>query len=374
MSAPLEGILVVAIEQAVAAPYCTARLADAGARVIKVERIGGDFARAYDTAADGESVWFMWLNRGKESLEVDFKNPEDAALLHRILARADVFVQNLSPGAAARAGFGPEALRRANPRLVTCSISGYGEDGPYRDMRAYDMLVQAESGLASITGTADAPGRVGVSACDIGTGMNAHAAILQALYARERTGHGVELAVSMFDAMADWMGAPLLFYEQGGRLLERTGLSHPMIAPYGAFPVQGGGQLLISIQNEREWARFARDVLERPDLLERPEFRSNPDRVANREVVDREIAQCFLAVPRETLEERLRTHKIAFGAINTVPDLAKHPQLRRVTVGSAVGPIEMTASPVRCPDWPLAPGPVPALGEHTAAIRAEFTE
>jgi len=374
MSPPLHGILVVSIEQAVAAPYCTARLADAGARVIKVERVGGDFARAYDTAASGQSAWFIWLNRGKESVELNFKDPDDAALLRRVLACADVFVQNLAPGAAERAGFGSSDLRKAFPRLITCDISGYGEDGPYREMRAYDMLVQAESGLASITGTPDAPGRVGVSCCDIGTGMNAQAAILQALYARERSGEGAALAVSMFDSMADWMGAPLLFYEQSGRVLPRTGLSHPMIAPYGAFPVQGGGQVLISIQNEREWERLVRHVLERPEWLERPEFRTNPDRVEHREALDREIAAVFTALPRTELEARLRRHQIAYGAINTVPDLAQHPQLRRVRVDSPAGAVEMPAAPVRVRGYEPHPGPVPALGEHSEALRAEFAE
>lgn len=373
-SAPLQGVLVVSIEQAVAAPYCTARLADAGARIIKVERTGGDFARAYDQAAGGQSAWFMWLNRGKESLELDFKEAPDAALLRRILARADVFIQNLAPGAAERAGFGSAALRRANPRLITCDISGYGEDGPYRDMRAYDMLVQAESGLASVTGTADAPGRVGVSICDMGTGLNASAAILQALYTRERTGAGAALAVSMFDAMADLMGAPLLIYELAGTVLPRTGLSHPLVSPYGAYRVQGGGQLLIAVQNEREWARLARDVLQRPELLERPGFRSNVERVANREAVDREIDAVFTCLPREELEARLRTHQIAFGSINSVLELARHPQLRRTAIDSPAGRMEIAASPVRLRGYEPRPGPVPALGQHSAALRAEFAE
>jgi itaconate CoA-transferase len=371
-SAPLQGVLVVSVEQAVAAPYCTARLADAGARVIKVERSGGDFARAYDAAAGGQSAWFMWLNRGKESLELDFKAPEDAALLQRMLARADVFVQNLAPGAAERAGFGSAALRQAHPRLITCDLSGYGEEGPYREMRAYDMLVQAESGLASVTGTADAPGRVGVSICDLGTGLNACAAILQALYARERTGQGSALAVSMFDAMADWMGAALLMYDQAGTVLPRTGLSHPLVAPYGAFPLRDGGQLLISIQNEREWERLARDVLERPDLLERPEFRGNVARVAHREALDAEIRAGFTRLEPALLEQRLRTHQIAFGRINTVVELARHPQLRRLPIESPAGPLRIAASPVRTAGYEPRPGPVPALGEHSAALRAEF--
>ncbi|MCH8887993.1 MAG: CoA transferase [SAR324 cluster bacterium] len=343
----LDGVLVVSIEQAVAAPLTTCRLADAGARVIKVERPGGDFARQYDTAANGESAFFVWLNRGKESLEVDFRQPEGEALLHRIIAKADVLVQNLAPGAAERAGFGAEAMRRRHPRLITCSISGYGEEGPYREMRAYDMLVQAESGLASITGTPEAPGRIGVSACDIGTGLNALSAILQALYARTRTGEGAALSVSMFDSMADWMAVPLLLHDLTGQTMARTGLSHPLIAPYGAFPVAGGGSLLISIQNEREWRRFCEGVLERPGMTGDPRFRSNVERLANREALDAEIGAVFTGLPRSEVEARLRQHRIAFGAINTVAGLSAHPQLRRATVNTPSGEIQLPAPPGR---------------------------
>ena len=378
MAQPLANVLVVSFEQAVAAPLTTARLADAGARVIKVERSGGDFARHYDTAAGGESAFFVWLNRGKESAELDFKNAADAALLHRILARADVCVQNLAPGAAERAGLGSEDLRRKHPRLITCDISGYGEDGPYRDMRAYDMLVQAESGLASITGTPEAPGRIGVPACDIGAGLNALSAILQALYARERTGVGAALAVSLFDGMADWMTVPLLLYEHTGSVLPRTGLTHPLIAPYGAYPVKGGGELLISVQNEREWRRFAESVLQRPELVAQPEFRTNAARVENRAALDREIVAVFAALERGPLEQRLRSHRIAYGAINTVAELARHPQLRRLPVKIPGGEINLVAPPVRVRGEGREPAPslrpVPALGQHTAAIRAEFAE
>jgi len=372
MEGMLEGVLVVSIEQAVAAPMLTARLADAGARVIKVERHGGDFARHYDHAANGDSAFFLWLNRGKESLELDIKDEEDAALLRRLLARADVFVQNLAPGAAERAGFGPEALRKAHPRLITCSITGYGEDGPYRDMKAYDMLVQAESGLASITGTPEAPGRIGVSACDIGTGLNAHSAILQALFARERTGQGATLDVSLFDAMADWMAVPFLFYHCTGQVMARTGLNHPLMAPYGAYPVKDGGQLLISIQNEREWKRFAVGVLERPAMAEDPLFASNVERIANREAMDREIRAVFQGLEREVLEERLRTHQIAYGSINSVAGLAAHPSLRTVPVQGATGTYPIPASPVRINGEIPQPRPVPTLGQHSATIRAEF--
>src|SRR5579875_3662815 len=247
MGKPLDGLLVVALEQAVAAPYCSSRLADAGARVIKVERPEGDFARGYDRAARGQSSYFVWLNRGKESLALDIKDEADRALLHRILARADVFLQNLAPGAAARAGFDPAELVRRWPRLVACSITGYGESGPYRDMKAYDLLIQAETGLANLTGPPEAPGRVGVSVSDIAAGLNAYAAILEALYARERTGKGALLSLSLFDATAEWMAVPLLHYEYGGKAPERMGLKHPSIAPYGAFAAADGKEIVISI-------------------------------------------------------------------------------------------------------------------------------
>ena len=370
----LDGVLVVSIEQAVAAPLATSRLADAGARVIKVERPGGDFARKYDAVVDGESAFFLWLNRGKESLELDFREPEGAALLRRILVRADVLVQNLAPGAAERAGFGSAELRRRHPRLITCDISGYGAEGPYREMRAYDMLVQAESGLAAVTGTPEAPGRIGISACDIGTGLNALSAILQALYARERTGEGAAVSVSMFDAMADWMTVPLLLHDLAGQVLERTGFSHPMIAPYGAFAVAGGGNLLISIQNEREWLRFAEGVLERPELADHPKFRTNAERVANRTELDAEIGAVFRGLTREEAEARLRRHQIAYGAINSVPEVSRHPQLRRVPVRMAGGEYPIPAPPVRVAGGEPRLRPVPNLGEHSSAIRAEFAE
>ena len=252
----LDGLLVLSLEQAVAAPYCSCKLADAGARVIKVERPEGDFARGYDTAVGGLSSYFVWLNRGKQSLVADIKDPADAAMLHRLLARADVFVQNLAPGAAARAGFGSDALRERFPRLITVDISGYGEGNAYAGMKAYDLLVQAESGLAGITGHPAGPGRVGVSACDIACGMAAHAGVLEALIARGVTGLGRSLKVSLFDGMADWMNVPLLYFEGTGRMPARVGLAHPSICPYGAFDTKDGASVLIAIQNEREWRSF----------------------------------------------------------------------------------------------------------------------
>ncbi|HXP30417.1 MAG TPA: CaiB/BaiF CoA-transferase family protein [Stellaceae bacterium] len=370
MTGPLDGLLVVALEQAVAAPLCSCRLADSGARIIKVERPEGDFARFYDRAALGESAYFVWLNRGKESIVLDIKAAADCALLERIIARADVFLQNLAPGAAARAGFDPAALCRRFPRLIACSITGYGESGPYRDMKAYDLLIQAETGLAHLSGPPEAPGRVGVSVSDIAAGLNAHAAILEALYGRERSGRGALLHVSLFEATAEWMTVPLLQYEYGGKAPERTGLSHPSIAPYGAFAAGDGKAIVVGIQNEREWVRFCDAVLGRPELAADPRFSDNPRRVANRAALDALIAEAFSRAPRAAIAARLKAADIAFGNLNTVEDLARHPQLRRLETVLAGGTVAVPAPPAR----PVAAGPrrVPAKGEHSAALRREF--
>jgi len=368
----LDGLLVVSLEQAVAAPFCTSRLADAGARVIKVERDAGDFARAYDHVVNGESGYFVWLNRGKESLVLDIKDVGDGLLLERIIASADVLVQNLAPGAAERAGFGSAALRERYPRLITCDISGYGEAGAYAEMKAYDMLVQAESGLCSITGSPQENGRIGVSACDIGTGLYAHAAILEALYARERGGEGRSIKLSMFGAMADWMAVPLLRFEYGGGMLQRTGLSHPLIQPYGAFATNDGPPILIAIQNQREYLRFCNEVLEMPELIEDPRFRDNPSRCENVVELKAIIDGCFSALERGALIARLREGKIAFGEVNDVAGLSAHPALGRVRVDSPGGPVDMVSPPATIPGENHPLGPVPALGEHSAAIRAEF--
>ena len=369
---PLEGLLVVSLEQAVAAPYCSSRLADAGARVIKLERPEGDFARAYDSASNGMSSYFVWLNRGKQSLTVDIKNPDDAALLHRMLAQADVFIQNLAPGAAARAGFGSEALRAAYPRLITVDISGYGEDGPYAEMKAYDLLVQAEVGLAAITGHEAGPGRVGVSACDIACGMAAHAGVLEALIARGITGKGKGIKVSLFDGMADWMNVPLSFYEHLGKAPVRMGLAHPSICPYGAFALNDGAQVLISIQNEREWAAFCARFMDEPGLPQRAGFESNAVRVANRPMVDAYIAAKFATMNRAEVAVKLKAANTAFGFVNEVADLSTHPALRRVAVETSVGTMQLAAPPVVLSDGPRALGPVPDIGQQSAAIRAEF--
>lgn len=374
MGLPLDGVLVIALEQAVAAPFCTSRLADAGARVIKVERAEGDFARYYDHVAHGESAYFVWVNRGKESICLDIKEPGDAGLLRRMLREADIFIQNLAPGAAARAGFDSQALRDANPRLITVDITGYGESGPYRDMKAYDLLVQCESGLASITGDAGQPGRVGVSVCDIACGMYAHAGILEALLERQRTGLGKGLSVSLFDAMADWMTVPLLHQTYGGEAPQRVGLMHPSIAPYGAFDCGDGEQVVMSIQSEREWANFCVAVLRREDLVADPRFSSNVARCANRPALDDEINRVFAALGRAELTARLRQARIAFGAVNSVSDLAVHPQLRRTPVATPSGVLDLVAPPVRIDrDLPRL-RPVPALGEHSDAIRTEYRD
>ncbi len=369
---PLQALLVVSLEQAVAAPYASSRLADAGARVIKVERAQGDFARAYDSVANGLSSYFVWLNRGKESLTADIKDPDDAALLHRIIAQADVFIQNLAPGAAARAGFGSDALRARHDRLITVDISGYGDTGEYATMKAYDLLVQAESGLAMITGHPAGPGRVGVSACDIACGMAAHAGILEALIERGKTSRGKGLKVSLFDGMADWMTVPLLFYEGTGRAPERLGLAHPSICPYGAFALADRSLVLIAVQNEREWADFCARFLHEPDLPRRPGFDLNVNRVANRAEVDGHIATVFRQLTREEAADRLRVANTAFGFVNDVTAFARHKALRRTTVDTPNGPVSLAAPPVIASDGARTLRPVPALGEHTAAIRAEF--
>ena len=372
MARPLAGLLVVSLEQAVAAPYCSSRLADAGARVIKVERAEGDFARGYDRAAKGMSSYFVWLNRGKQSLTADIKDPDDAALLNRILARADVFIQNLAPGAASRAGFGSAELRARYPRLITVDISGYGETGEYAAMKAYDLLVQAESGLAMVTGRPEGPGRVGVSACDIACGMAAHAGVLEALIARGITGQGKGLAVSLFDGMADWMNVPLLFFEGTGKAPERMGLAHPSICPYGAFALADGTLVLISIQNEREWAEFCAKFLDEPDLPKRPGFETNVIRVGHRATVDAYIARAFARLDRAGASAKLRAANTAFGFVNDVAAFSHHPALRRAEVDTPNGPVAIAAPPVRTSEGDRALGPVPAIGEHAAAIRAEF--
>lgn len=369
----LRGLLVVALEQAVAAPFCSSRLADAGARVIKVERQGsGDFARGYDKAANGESAYFVWLNRGKESIELDIKDTADRALLDRMLARADVFLQNLAPGVLEKLGLDSASLRARFPRLVTCDITGYGDDGPLRSAKAYDLLVQCESGLASITGTPDGPGRVGISVCDIATGMTAHAGICEALIERQRTGRGRGVSVAMFDTMADWMAVPLIFHDHAARSTPRVGLSHPIIFPYGAYTCRNGDQIVISVQNEREWIRFCTVVLKRPELIEDPRFRSNDSRSRNRDVLEPIITSAFAVLDRPQMLALLQEADVASGAVNDVAALSGHPQLDRTTIQCPSGEISLPAPPIRRSGGNISLGASPALGAHTAAIRREF--
>jgi itaconate CoA-transferase len=374
MPKPLGGLLVVSLEQAVAAPYCSARLADAGARVIKVERAEGDFARGYDNAVQGLSSYFVWLNRGKESLVADIKQPADSALLHRLVAKADVFIQNLAPGAAARSGFGAEALRARHEGLITVDISGYGETGEYASMKAYDLLVQAESGLAMVTGHPAGPGRVGVSIADVGCGMNAYTGVLEALIERGITGRGKGLKVSLFDAVADWMNVPLLYFEGTGKSPQRLGLAHPSICPYGAFATKDGALVLISIQNEREWAMFCARFLDAPDLPMQAGFESNTTRITNRAMVDARVGAAFAALSRDEAATKLRASNTAYGFVNDLAALGHHPALRRTPVGLPGGGVaEIIAPAVIRVGEALALGPVPAVGQNTAAITAEFS-
>lgn len=370
-AAPLAGLLVVALEQAVAAPMCSCRLADAGARVIKLERPEGDFARGYDRAAQGQSSYFVWLNRGKESAVVDLSIPAQQEWVRRLVARADVFIENLAPGAAARLGLGTADLRALNPRLVTCSIRGYSAAGPYASRKAYDLLVQAESGLASITGGRAEPGRVGVSVVDVATGLNAYSGILEALLARGRTGAGSHVEVSLFDAIAEWMAVPLLQYEGTGEAPVRVGLNHPTIAPYGVYACGDGTQFLISIQNAREWQRWVVEVLVAPELLADPRFEDNSARVRNRVELDAIIVERLASLSGEALRQRLDDAAIAYGQLNDVASFARHPHLRRIDIATAGGTVSTPAPPVAraLRESQLQ---VPALGAHTDALRQEF--
>ena len=368
----LEGLLVVSVEQAVAAPYVSSRLAEAGARVIKIERPEGDFARGYDDLVHGESAYFVWLNRGKESVCMDLREERARQTLANMIAKADIFIQNLAPGAIDRLGFAPARLREEHPKLITLSISGYGDEGPFQHLKAYDLLVQAESGLSSITGTPDGMTRVGVSVCDIAAGMTAYQAVLQALIARGKTGQGRHLSISLFHALTDWMNVPYLQYVYGGRTLERNGLTHPTIAPYGAYAGSDSKEVLFSIQNEREWAQFCSRVLGRPELATDPRFGSNSRRVENRRQLNEIIDAVFGSIPRDELAERLQAAGIAFGRISTMEDLAGHPQNRYVDVDSPSGPVRMLAPGALVDGMVMQPGAVPALGQHTEAVLAEF--
>ena len=369
----LDGLLVISLEQAVAAPYAASRLADAGARVIKVERPEGDFARGYDADAKGHSSYFVWLNRGKESVALDLKQPDDLQIFKQMLSKADVFIQNLMPGALDRLGVSMADLRQADPRLITCDISGYGASGPFAQMKAYDFLVQAEVGLAQITGAPEEPGRVGVSICDIAAGMTAHAAILQALVARAKTGEGRAIEVSLFHALADWMNVPYLQHHYGGREIRRPGLHHPTIAPYGAYRCGDDRMLLISIQNEREWLRLCSDVLDQPDLPQNPKFDSNVHRVENRASLDAIMNGVFSQYSIDEIAEKLQAAQIAFGRLNDMDVFTQHPQNRFVSVRTSAGDVQLLSPGAIVNGILPRLGDVPDLGQHSAAIRAEFS-
>ena len=370
MNAPLAGLLVVSLEHAVAAPFCTARLADAGARVIKIERPEGDLARRYDEATIGGSSYFVWCNRGKESVVLDLREEVSREQLRKLIARADILVQNLKPGALLRLGVLPDQQARDEQGLICCSITGYGDSGPLAARKAYDLLIQAESGLASVTGSSE-PARVGISIVDIATGATAYGAILEALIRRSRTGEGADLRISMFDVMAEWLTVPLLNSE-AGRPAQRVGLAHPSIAPYGLFSTADNRQILMGLQNEREWQAFCIKVLASPEVLEDARFSSNVARVANRKATDDLVARTFSQLTREEAIARLSAADIAYAEINDMTALSRHPHLRRITVPTAGGPVSFPSPPVIEADKPRRYGKVPALGEHTQRVLAEI--
>ena len=374
---PLEGITVVALEQAVAAPFATRQLADLGARVIKIERPEvGDFARGYDTTVNGLASHFVWLNRSKESLTLNLKEEGAKDVLNRLLARADVLVHNLAPGATERLGFGADRLREEHPRLIVCGISGYGSTGPYRDKKAYDLLVQCEAGLVSITGTEDTPSKVGISAADIAAGMYTYTGILTALFQRERTGEGAALEVSLLEALGEWMGFPAYFTAYGGSQPPRTGASHAAIAPYGPFEAGDGKVVFLGLQNEREWVKFCEAVLERPELAADPRFDSNSARVENGEDLDEAIEGAFKDLASEEVIARLDEARIANARMRTVGEFLDHPQLeardRWREVGSPAGPLRALVPPVTMQGVEGVMNPIPEVGEHTDAILEEL--
>jgi itaconate CoA-transferase len=374
---PLKGITVVSVEQAVAAPFATRQLADLGARVIKVERPdGGDFARGYDTTVNGLSSYFVWLNRSKESLTLDLKRPEMRELLTRLIDRADVFVQNLAPGAAARLGASADALRERHPQLVVCNVSGYGSSGPYAAKKAYDLLIQSEVGLLSITGTEESPARVGISVADIAAGMYAYSGILTALLARGTTGNGTTIDVSLFDALGEWMGYAAYYTRYSGAPPPRSGPNHASIAPYGPVRAGDGGQIYLGIQNAREWSRFCREVLRHPDLETDARFRTNTLRVEHRQALHDAIASAFAALATTDVIARLESAQIAWARMNSVADYLSHPQLTERDcwrdIGSPGGTLRATVPPVRMDGVEPVMGDVPALGQHTPTILAEL--
>jgi formyl-CoA transferase len=374
---PLDNITVVSLEQAVAAPFATPQLADLGARVIKIERPGeGDFARGYDTTVNGLSSYFVWLNRSKESLTLDLKRPQVASVLNRLLGRADVFVQNVAPGASERLGTRATDLRGRHPRLIVCEISGFGSSGPYANRKAYDLLVQAEAGVVALTGTPESPSKVGISIADIAAGMYAYSGILTALLSRAQTGTGTLVEVSLFDALAEWMGAPGYYTGYGGRPPARTGAHHASIAPYGPFRTHDGVSIFLAIQNAREWTRFCTDVLSWPGLAGDDRFNTNTRRVENRDALHLAIESTLGTLDAGDVETRLDRASIAHARLNTVKEFLEHPQLvardRWTDVGTPAGLVRTLLPPVQLSGVAPALGPVPSVGQHTDAILEEL--
>ncbi|MCP3768560.1 CaiB/BaiF CoA transferase family protein [Streptomyces sp. MAR25Y5] len=374
---PLTGVTVVACEQAVAAPLATRQLADLGARVIKVERPGtGDFARDYDETVRGMSSHFVWLNRSKESITLDLKHPGASEVIQRLIGQADVFIQNFAPGAAERLGLGAEELRARHPRLIACSISGYGTSGPYRDAKAYDLLIQAEAGLVSVTGSEEAPAKAGIPTADISAGMYAFSGILTALYERERTDAGSTVEISLLDSLVEWMGYPFYYTQYGGTPPARTGTSHAAIVPYGTFVASDGTEIVLSVQNKREWLSFCRTVLAHPELASDERFNSGSRRVVNRRALEGLIADVFSGLTGEQLEQRLTEGRIAHARQRGVGELGVHPQLvardRLTEVNSPVGPLTAVRPAISLQGRSPRMDPIPALGEHTDTILEEL--
>jgi len=374
---PLEGITVVSCEQAVAAPFATRQLADLGARVIKIERPGtGDFARDYDETVNGMSSHFVWLNRSKESISLDLKRPESREVMHRLIDKADVFVQNLAPSAAERLGLGAEDLRARRPKLITCSISGYGPSGPYRDAKAYDLLIQSEVGLVSVTGTDEEPAKSGIPVADIGAGMYAFAGILTAIIDRSRTGRGTHLDISLFDSLVEWMAYPLYYTGYGGTPPARTGTSHAAIAPYGTYGAGDGTEFVLAIQNMTEWQAFCVHVLEHADLATDERFDTGKRRVENRAELDGIITAELAKLPGDVMESRLRDARIAHARRRELAEVLQHPQLvdrdRWREVDSPVGALRATLPPITLPGREPRMNPVPDIGQHTASVLGEL--
>ena len=377
MKRPLDGITVVALEQAVAAPFATRQLADLGARVIKIERPGvGDFARDYDQTVKGLSAYFVWLNRSKESLTLDVKSPPAKDILARLVDRADVFIQNLAPGAAGRLGLDAQTLRAKHPRLIVCDVSGYGDSGPYAHKKAYDLLIQSEAGVLAVTGTPETQAKVGISIVDISAGMYAYSGILTALYQREKTGEGTRVDVTMFESLAEWMSHPLNYTHFGGKAPRRSGPDHATIVPYGRFKCGDGAYVMLGIQNEREWVKFCAGVLAMPDLAKDVHFNNNTRRTGRRAEVVALIERVFGQMTAEQVVAKLDAADIANARINTPEEVWRHPQLqarnRWREVGSPAGPLPVLLPPVTMPEFEARLDPVPAIGEHTDAILGEL--